>query len=254
MYQVRSVSISQRLIVPSFIEACDQQSDRAPPVPSRGQRRAPRLYALFASTGFREIRAPWHMGRGALRRHRARIWQVNQLICVKGGLAVPLYRFKAYQKEPTMLTLTLGRKADSAIEAMARWARNLARSGDWLEESIGADEMRHIAQDLGMSVSDLHQLITSGSDNSELMLRRMRALGIDPEQFAREELACFREFQRACSLCAARGRCVHDLAAADPLLSPDWKDYCPNAPIMNMLSAVRAAAQVNDGERQHAQA
>jgi hypothetical protein len=70
-----------------------------------------------------------------------------------------------------------------------------------------------------------------------LMTRRMQALGLDPAQFAQDERVALRDFQRACSACAARERCALDLASDDPLRSDDWRDYCCNAPIMQTIRA-----------------
>ena len=84
------------------------------------------------------------------------------------------------------------------------------------------------------------------SDRAELLRRRMGALNLDAAELARLQPHVLRDFERLCAECKSRGRCVRELDEdlarnpADPA-SQGWIDYCPNAAMLNMLSAVRAA-------------
>jgi hypothetical protein len=81
----------------------------------------------------------------------------------------------------------------------------------------------------------------SRSGFSELLLyRRMRHLDLDPGAVARAEPAWFQQLEGRCRECASNDRCRHELAA-----SPNhdgcwtWSDYCPNQPMLNLLSTLR---------------
>jgi hypothetical protein len=70
-----------------------------------------------------------------------------------------------------------------------------------------------------------------------LLVRRMSALGVDADTFARAEPALFGNLQTLCRECEEPGRCRHDLRR-DPN-DPAWEDYCPNATVLNALAELR---------------
>ncbi len=74
-----------------------------------------------------------------------------------------------------------------------------------------------------------------------LLFRHMAALHIDRNALAEDDPLLFRELQGRCTLCRSRGRCVRDLADefADPAWQ-NWRDYCPNATALSMLSALQS--------------
>jgi hypothetical protein len=85
------------------------------------------------------------------------------------------------------------------------------------------------------------------SDPAELLRRRMAALDLDAGEFARSEPHVFRDLERLCAACKSRGRCVGELregSVRSPAVpaSRDWIDYCPNAAMLSMLSAVQACS------------
>jgi hypothetical protein len=69
----------------------------------------------------------------------------------------------------------------------------------------------------------------------------MRILRIDPDSICRSEPAAFRRLEKLCNSCEAQAVCTLDLArdATDPIRQ-DWREYCPNAATLNMLSAVES--------------
>jgi hypothetical protein len=68
-----------------------------------------------------------------------------------------------------------------------------------------------------------------------LLPRRMRRLQIDLEEFFCTEPLLFRELAARCRQCSSAMQCERDLA--DPWASDDaWKDYCPNASVLNAIS------------------
>lgn len=74
-----------------------------------------------------------------------------------------------------------------------------------------------------------------------LLCRRMRALRLDPDELYCSEPRAFDVLRRRCAACPVPGRCARDLAEefADPGWQ-DWRNYCPNATTLSILSALRA--------------
>ena len=67
-----------------------------------------------------------------------------------------------------------------------------------------------------------------------LLARRMSALGVDSETFARYEPDLLGNLQTLCRECEWPERCRHDLRR-----NPDdvvWEEYCPNATVLNAVS------------------
>jgi len=76
-------------------------------------------------------------------------------------------------------------------------------------------------------------------DGDDLLPRRMAALHLDVDGFARREPLTFRELHRLCALCDSHRQCARGLA--DEMADPgwqDWRDYCPNATTLSLLSAL----------------
>jgi hypothetical protein len=123
-------------------------------------------------------------------------------------------------------------------------SRTVADSENRRAELEWVDEIERLAQKTGISVDDLRTLATLGIHGADLLRRRMLILRVDPDRLYDSEPATFRELQKSCSACESHGRCVLDLArdAIDPT-RPDWRDYCPNAAMLKMLSAVESCYQ-----------
>ena len=70
-----------------------------------------------------------------------------------------------------------------------------------------------------------------------LLARRMSALGVDADTFARVEPALFANLKTLCRDCDRPGQCRHDLRhdAKDAA----WEDYCPNATVLNAVAELR---------------
>jgi hypothetical protein len=88
--------------------------------------------------------------------------------------------------------------------------------------------------------SDSPGLGNSRSGFSELLLyRRMKNLELDPGAIARAEPAIlFQQLEARCRECASKDRCSHELAGSSNH-GWMWNDYCPNPPMLNLLSALR---------------
>jgi hypothetical protein len=86
---------------------------------------------------------------------------------------------------------------------------------------------------------DLHE--STRLDETELLQRRMAALGLDIEAWANFESVMLGELQGPCAACVSRQRCAYDLVTHfDDPTWPDWRDYCPNAAKLDMLSALQS--------------
>ncbi len=72
-----------------------------------------------------------------------------------------------------------------------------------------------------------------------LLSRRMQFLHIDRERLARSEPLLFRRLAMRCGECELAERCAHDLDRVSAgSIDQDWKDYCLNASLLGMLSAI----------------
>lgn len=87
-----------------------------------------------------------------------------------------------------------------------------------------------------------------GSDEAaerELLVRRMSALDVDADTFARIEPALFGNLKTLCRECEHPDRCQHDLRR-DPA-GVAWEDYCPNAVVLNAVKELRWFRTKNAG-------
>lgn len=145
-----------------------------------------------------------------------------------------------------MQALSTRNGGPSLFGNIARRVRQWVKTRSDLSEldAMGQDQKERIARDLGLSVSELRLLVRRGPDAADLLLRRMRALRLDPDETSRAEPALFRDLQRLCAMCESRGRCARDLAGKSAAPgNEDWRDYCPNVATLNMLSTLKAYSQ-----------
>jgi hypothetical protein len=73
--------------------------------------------------------------------------------------------------------------------------------------------------------------------DSDLLARRMSAIGVDADTFARVEPALFGNLNTLCRECERTDQCRHDLRR-DPQ-DAAWEDYCPNAVVLNAVNELR---------------
>jgi hypothetical protein len=73
-----------------------------------------------------------------------------------------------------------------------------------------------------------------------LLARRMRGLHLDPERFASSEESAFAELARLCARCESGGHCGRGLDDEFADLGwQAWRDYCPNATTLSVLTALQ---------------
>src|ERR1700687_1012398 len=100
-------------------------------------------------------------------------------------------------------------------------------------------ELKRRAHYLGIPVAQLRWVSSYSPDPISLLERRMEALSLNPDEIAHTERLTVRELQRRCVKCEKRDRCALDLA--DEFADPGWqcwRDYCPNAARLTMLSTL----------------
>src|ERR1700675_4742815 len=72
------------------------------------------------------------------------------------------------------------------------------------------DELKRIAQDLGIPAAQLRWVSNYSPDPISLLERRMEALSLDPDEVTHLEPLTVRELQHRCVRCERRGQCALD--------------------------------------------
>jgi len=134
----------------------------------------------------------------------------------------------------------------SRFRAIARWCRRGAAPDPSELESRGQGEVTREVKEPVLT-SELLSISGQGLYGSNLLERRMAALKLDPEELAQYEPRLVHVLQKICASCQTPMRCARDLAqelARDPAepASSEWRDYCPNATTLNMLSVLKACS------------
>jgi hypothetical protein len=75
----------------------------------------------------------------------------------------------------------------------------------------------------------------SAGGASQLLLTRMEALHVNPDEVRRIESDVFTDLAEACANCDSKRRCEQDLASARTL-GHDWESHCANAATLSALS------------------
>jgi hypothetical protein len=105
-------------------------------------------------------------------------------------------------------------------------------------------ELMRRARYLGIPVAQLRWVSSYSPDPISLLERRMEALSLNPDDVAHIEPLTVRQLQHRCVRCERRGRCALDLA--DKFADPGWqywRDYCPNAATLTMLSTFQSCSK-----------
>ena len=83
-----------------------------------------------------------------------------------------------------------------------------------------------------------------------LMVRRMARLGLDSQEFRGAEPLQFQKLKANCLLCPCPELCA--LALMDETIDygwQEWRNYCPNATELSLLSAVNSCRAGFDGTK-----
>jgi len=80
----------------------------------------------------------------------------------------------------------------------------------------------------------------AGKNPGILLVRRMAALDLDPNELRLLDPALMHHMQRQCTVCENREYCLQVLTSGSALQDrEDWRDYCPNAFALEMLSGLQ---------------
>ena len=123
----------------------------------------------------------------------------------------------------------------SPVGLVSRWWRNWRASRASANELVafGADEVAHLARDVGVGASELRTIAAKWPDDAGLLSRRLAELGLDTDQITRTEPQVMRDLQRVCTQCAEHRQCAGDLDRDGR--DRRWREYCPNAPTLDAL-------------------
>jgi uncharacterized protein YjiS (DUF1127 family) len=128
------------------------------------------------------------------------------------------------------------------VEAIAAWVNKyretLADTGRL--SKCSPDEVNQIAKDIGVSSSQLQNVVAKGPGAADLLRKMLVALHVDPDVVAQSDLAVMRDLQRLCAACGHKGRCRHELAAGTA--AEHFHEFCPNSYTLDSLFPEKAAA------------
>lgn len=118
------------------------------------------------------------------------------------------------------------------IGKVAHWIATRARASAELAR-LSHGDIDGMARDLGVSQSDLRDVLPRGTDNTKLMEAMMRARGLDVDRVAHLAGAAMRDLELTCTRCGAATRCRRELAAGTA--DADCHEFCGNADTFDAL-------------------
>lgn len=124
--------------------------------------------------------------------------------------------------EPTLFCRTL-----DWIKARATRDNELA--------TMSRDDFQILAADIGVSESDLRDVVPKIGDHSDLMDKMMRARNLDPEAVRRAFRGVVRDMEVTCARCRSSGTCRLELEAGSA--GARSHEFCGNAEVMDDLLA-----------------
>lgn len=105
-------------------------------------------------------------------------------------------------------------------------------------ESSDPGLVAELAGELGLSASDLREVVAHGAGADRLMHRMMSAFDLDGEKLHVGAPAVLREIEILCSRCGAKGRCARELDAGTA--AENASAFCPNSETFEALAQAPA--------------
>jgi hypothetical protein len=124
---------------------------------------------------------------------------------------------------------------ETVLNSIADWVgkyRNAISSDDAIGR-CSPDEVKQIADDLGVSAGELRDLMSKGPHAADLLQKLLVALKVDPKELSRAEPLVMRDLQRLCTTCGAKKRCARELAQGTA--AEHFHEFCPNAYTLDAL-------------------
>ena len=118
---------------------------------------------------------------------------------------------------------------EAALAAIADWVTNYRNAIGLKNEfaMCGPDEVMRMAKDIGVTPSQLEELVRKGPDSANLLKRMLVALHVDPKIIAEIDPLIMREMKWLCITCSNKKRCEHELAKSTA--TEHFHEFCPNA-------------------------
>lgn len=142
-------------------------------------------------------------------------------------------------REPRLLNYPA---VEMVLGAIAGWVNKYRRGIGRHDEfgQCGPGDVVQIANDLGVSASELRGIVNKGPGGADLLQKLLVALHVDPNEITKTEPAVMRDLQRLCVSCTDKARCAHELDVGTA--AKHFHDYCPNAYTLDALFAEKAEA------------
>jgi hypothetical protein len=128
------------------------------------------------------------------------------------------------------------------LDTIAGWVNKYRAAAD-ARDALGlcnAEDVRQIANDLGLSVGELQAMSASNPHSADLLVKMLTALSVDPDFLARSDPATMRDLQRLCMSCGHKRRCAYELAAGTA--TKHYQSFCPNAFTLDALLKAKERA------------
>jgi hypothetical protein len=124
---------------------------------------------------------------------------------------------------------------EAAIKTIADWVTSYRNAIGAKDEfgMCGPDEVMRMAKDIGVTPSQLQEIVRKGPKSANLLKRMLVALHVDPQIIADMDPLVMREMQWLCITCGNKNQCKHELAKGTA--TERFQEFCPNAVSINEL-------------------
>ena len=118
---------------------------------------------------------------------------------------------------------------EAVLKPIADWVTSYRNAIGFQNEfgACGPDEVMRMAKDIGVTPSQLQELIRRGPDSANLLKRMLVALHVDPKIIADMDPLVMREMKWLCITCSNKEQCEHELAKGTA--TKHFHEFCPNA-------------------------
>lgn len=124
---------------------------------------------------------------------------------------------------------------ETALKAIADWVSNYRNAIGFNNEfgMCGPNDVMRMAKEIGVTPSQLHELVSKGPGNANLLKTMLVALHVDPKVLADMDPLIMRELKWLCITCSNKKRCEHELAKGTA--TEHFREFCPNAVSLDEL-------------------
>jgi hypothetical protein len=124
---------------------------------------------------------------------------------------------------------------ETAFKAIADWVTNYRDAINSCHDlgRCGPEEVMRMAKDIGVTPSQLHELVSKGPGTANLLKTMLLALHVDPKVLADMDPLVMRELQWLCITCNDKKRCERELA--NGTATEHFREFCPNAVSLDEL-------------------